>query len=341
MQPPPYIARAAVGAVRAALDHHGHTNAAVVIETLWPGDRVSPLALRSASAPATTGSAAVLGQQALGSFLNSLASLGAAAKLFADAPKVALGANATVALPTRASAVSDVDAAWVEEAQPASVKQYTTAAGVVLGPVKKLVSITSVTRELSEASDFEAIIDTILREAVSYILDASVFSNTAASAARPAGILVGISPLSATAAGVAPDVMMADLALLAQAVAPVGAGLTYVMNPKQAAAVRLYRGALWSPDVPILASIAVPDRTVIALDPQCLVSSFSDVRVTASRQATLHFEGVNPLQIASGSTIASPTIDLFSQDLVALKVTLNAAWAVRAPAISWMAGVNW
>ena len=55
--------------------------------------------------------------------------------------------------------------------------------------------------------------------------------------------------------------MMADLALLAQAVAPVGAGLAYVMNPKQAAAVRLYRGALWSPDVPILASIAVPDPT--------------------------------------------------------------------------------
>ena len=89
---------------------------------------------------------------------------------------------------------------------PAPVKQYSVAAGVVLGPAKKLVSITSLTRELAEACDFEAIIDTILREAVSYILDSSVFSNTAASAARPAGILVGISPLSATAAGVAPDV---------------------------------------------------------------------------------------------------------------------------------------
>ena len=180
-----------------------------------------------------------------------------------------------------------------------------------------------------------------MREAVSYILDASVFSNTAASTSRPAGILVGISALSATAAGVAPDGMMADLAALAQAVAPVSAGLSYIMNPRQAASVKLYRGALWSPDVPILVSIAVPDRTVIAVDPACLVSSFSDVRVTASKQATLHFEGVNPLQIASGSTIASPTIGLFSQDLVALKVTLNAAWAVRAPALSWMSSVNW
>ena len=89
-----------------------------------------------------------------------------------------------------------------------------------------------------------------------------------------------------------------------------------------------------------LASIAVPNRTVIALDPACLVSSFSDVRVTASKQATLHFEGVNPLQIASGSTIASPTIG-HSRRSVALKVTLNAAWAVRAPALSWMSSVNW
>ena len=132
-----------------------------------------------------------------------MASLGAAARLFADAPKVALGANSTVALPTRASAVSDADAAWVDEAAPAPVKQYGAAAGVVLGPAKKLVSITSVTRELSEASDFEAIIDTILREAVAIFSTPSVFTNAAASAARPAGILVGISPLSATAAGVA------------------------------------------------------------------------------------------------------------------------------------------
>ena len=149
-QPPPFVARAAVGAVRAAL--------ADVVEQLWPGDRVSPLTLRSASAPATTGSAAVLGRQILRKLPQLPCQPWRCRPAFCRCAESALGSNSSVALPTRAAALSDTDAAWVDEASPSPVKQYTTAAGVVLGPMKKLVSTTSVSRELSEATDVESIL---------------------------------------------------------------------------------------------------------------------------------------------------------------------------------------
>ena len=66
--------------------------------------------------------------------------------------------------------------------------------------MRKLAVITGASRELIEQSDAEAAIDLLLREAAAVSLDASLFSDTAADDSRPAGILAGVSPLTASSA---------------------------------------------------------------------------------------------------------------------------------------------
>ena len=57
------------------------------------------------------------------------------------------------------------------------------------------------------------------------------------------------------------------------------------MHARQAAALRLRRGSLWDPSVPLWPTIAIAPGTVIACDPAAIVSAFgSDPEVRASRQ---------------------------------------------------------
>ena len=77
-----------------------------------------------------------------------------------------------------------------------------------------------------------------------------------------------------------------DLSALAAAIAPVTSGLAFVMNPKQANAVRLRRGTTWPADVPVWSSIGVAAGNVVALDPAAIVSAFDAApEIRASRLA--------------------------------------------------------
>ena len=182
----------------------------------------------------------------------------------------------------------------------------------------------------------------MLRESASFSLDASVFTTIGASDARPAGLLNGISALTPSAATDKTQAMHDDLAALAGAVAAKASGLAFIMNAKQAAAVRLRYGATWPADVPVWPTIAAAAGVVIALDPAAVVSAFgADVETRASREATMHMEDTAPLPIGSGTTVASPSFSMWQVDSVSLKLVLRAAWTLRAPAIAWMSGVAW
>jgi hypothetical protein len=206
---------------------------------------------------------------------------------------------------------------------------------VPLDSAKKLVAVCVLTRELFEHSAANQVMRTLLAENVAAALDASLFSNVASSTSRPAGILNGVSPLTAAAAGA--TAMATDLSALAKAIAPVTTGLVFVAHPNQAAMIALNRGTTF-PQIEVWPTLGVAAGTVIALGPE--------PEISASTETLLHMESATPLPIATGvqgsGVIATPAKSMFQIDAVALKIRLRAAWAWRTSgAVAWVASTNW
>ena len=197
--------------------------------------------------------------------------------------------------------------------------------------------IVAFTNELMLGSAAETVFSTLLREACAMQLDASVFSNVAATAARPAGILNGVAPLAAAPAG-DETAMANDLVKLAAAIGPVTSGLVYVAHPAQASAMKIRRGANFV-DVPIWPTISVAAGVVDALDPAAFASAFgAEPQIEASKGDPMLL-----LDDAPGSNpMAGPTSSLFQSDMVSLKLKLDAAWVWRtAGAVAWIANTTW
>ena len=337
----PFV-RAVAASVIAAASGPGN-NPADVATRAWgkhPGNQVTlALIQRAASSPATSftsGWAAELAATSVGAFVGSLQE-SAAARLIAAAPRLSLAGVAQLTLPR---ATSTGVAGWVLEGAAAPAASAVIG-GPTLGPAKKLVLIESYTRELGEASpeDVAAIIGQVLRDAITYQLDASVFSNTAASSLRPAGIVAGIAALTAATGG-GQQAALSDLRSLADAVTAGGGGsdIAYVTSPGRALAARAY-----VPGITVWGSAHIPAGSIFAVSISAFVSAFGpDVELRSSLETTIHYDTV-PLQLVdTGGTVATPARSAFQQDLVVVRAVLRAAWALRVPAAAWIStGLTW
>jgi hypothetical protein len=87
----------------------------------------------------------------------------------------------------------------------------------------------------------EQVIGNLLREDLSYSLDATMFSATAGSTARPAGILNGVTGQTAKAGGTT-AAMNTDIRNLFSAISAVGSidDIVLIASPAQAAALALH-----------------------------------------------------------------------------------------------------
>src|SRR5262249_58139882 len=90
----------------------------------------------------------------------------------------------TILLPT----IAQGQAGFVGQGKPIPVAQFATAPGVSLTP-HKLALISTLTREMIESSNAEAIIRAVLTESAAVGLDAVLFSANAATADAPPGLL--------------------------------------------------------------------------------------------------------------------------------------------------------
>src|SRR5262249_49322210 len=98
-------------------------------------------------------------------------------------------------------------------------------------------------------------------------------------------------------------------------------------------------------DIEIWPCSSLPVKTVVAIQIDAFVSAYGPLpSISRERSTTLHLD-TSPLPLASpGSpnTVAAPMVSTYQSDLVATKVTLDAAWAMRAPGrVQWMQNVNW
>jgi capsid protein len=218
-------------AISVAVDDSA-TGPAGIAKRMWGDGSVVDAICKGAVVPTSTATASALAGSAVSDYVASLSPISAGAKLIATAPHVSLDGVASLTIPARSGAIPSDDVLWVDEGSPIPVAQMALTNAAILTS-KKLCVQAVLTRELAAYSAGEAVITQMLRESTAVALDASIFSTTAASTARPAGILAGIAAKTATAGG-GDAAMLGDLELLSAAIADATSGLAYVCHPKQA-----------------------------------------------------------------------------------------------------------
>jgi len=232
---------------------------------------------------------------------------------------------------------------FVGEGQPIPMRKFLFSPGVQLEP-RKIGVITSYTREMAVSSNLEAIVRTILNQAAALALDHYLFDNVAGDAIRPPGLLNGVTPITPTAGG-GTAAMIADISAVVGAVAASGGRDPCLFGSVS----QITKLSLLAPpkfDLPVFASSAIPDKTLIAVDAAGFVTGFQPIpQFDASQETAIHEEDTTPLPIGTPgtpATVAAPTRSLWQTDVIALRMKLFCAWAMRAPGlVQQVANTTW
>jgi hypothetical protein len=312
-----------------------------VLET-WNDSRAEMI-LRAASSPTTTTTAAALGLQST-KILPMLAPASASARLLAMARTLDLTGLQSIRLPYIGLA-GRPPVPFIAEGAPANVIDLTVSA-VALGPVHKLLICAALTREMMAASAENAtvIIGDAIAVSAAQSLDSVLFSNAAASATTPAGLLNGVTAIPSSAGATGAAAVAADLALLANAIGAAGInpdGMVIITTPALAVKVRVLASPMFTNTV--LSSASLAAGTVIAIVKEGLATGYSGaVEIDAGTDATLHFESASPLPLVDGSgVVAAPIYSAWQQDMTILKIHGDVAWTVHPGAIAQVTGASW
>lgn len=135
-------------------------------------------------------------------------------------------------------------------------------------PVIAVFSREALTRSLPNA---EVALTNKLARGLALTTDKIMFDATAGDTTRPAGILVSVSPITASTATPADQAMRADVGALVAAVSAVAeeSEIVLIGNPRQAAAYRLQYGVADAPFA-MFPSSALAAGTCIAVATNCL-----------------------------------------------------------------------
>jgi hypothetical protein len=329
-----HLWRAAAAVVRAFT---GNTNVEGALARMYPEDKVAPLLLRTASTPARLTDPAWAGPLAAYSVsqaVEEMVALSAVGKLIsAGALRVELGHFASVAVPGRATTAAAAGL-WTTEGGAKPVRQFNLSSGK-LTP-HKLAVITALTREITEASNIEDMLRTLITEATGLALDAAIFSTA------PRGIFNGLTPLTpSTGTTGAFDAVGQDLGTLVGDIASRGGGsnVVFVASPAQATSIRFYSpgGTLELATAP---SAGIAPASVAAIEAPSFAISIGVPEFSVSRVAALHMEDTTPADIVAG-TPSTPVKSMFQIDAIALKMEIWADWCMRAPHAAFMSPVTW
>jgi hypothetical protein len=239
-------------------------------------------------------------------------------------------AGALISRATRVDLVGEASAAFANLDLPALGWRDDAAPIVVLGGVavsvspapKSLAGMVVVSRELLRRSNAAQLLDAALRRSAAMAIESRMFSTSAAIAAAPAGLLVGVTPAAATGS------IGGDLGVLARAVSGTTNQPIFVGSPENAMAARIA-----APGVEVLRSTTLAEGTVVAIAPEALgVVVGEELVIETSDAATIHMSDV-PLEIvADGGPTADPVRSLLQTNSLALRIMIDVNWAALAPA---------
>lgn len=316
-------------------------NAPSIVKSDWPGDRealeLTTRGVATITGTTTTGAPVAT---AISDLVSIMGPGSASGGVFARAIQVNLDDYNGVfvsGIPVSSSGVG-----FTAQGQPAQVKQKTVG-GVTVIP-RKILLISTLTRQVLSGSNAEALVRTGISEDINLGVDLLLFDANDADGIRPAGLRHGVNVTGATSGG-GTEAMLGDLANLAAAVAPLaGPNIVFICSPKQYVKVMLRRTMPLA--FPVFSSAGLADGMVMALATNALVvAADGSPRFTVSDNATLHMEDTSPAALsatATPNTVAAPIRSLWQTDSIAVRLTLQMDWALRAAgAVAWTQSVTW
>ncbi len=314
------------------------SNPADVLKSAWPTDHRAALILRAAQSPTSTDEFPAFDKTGL---FQSLAPSSAALQLFERGLQLDLAGTTTVRIPNFASLPPAP--IFIGEGKPAPNVHWTFEASV-LGPARKVLILAAVTGELEAATpeSASALVGKILADSSNKSIDAVAFGMAAADEDQPAGLLHGVTPLAAAAAG--PDAMTEDLGALTGAIGAAGVdstGAVFVCSAREATIIKAKVGPKF--DYPVLSTLGLPAKSVACFAPAAVASGYQDApQIETSKTATVHFEDGSPADIVGpDGSLAFPTKAAFQTDLISIRVRARAAWAVTPGGAQIISNVTW
>jgi len=330
------LARAILATARASFSND---SAERVVRQLFPRDQEAlRIITRAATAPAsltTSGWSPELGQNVISDLMVSLGPASAGSELLRRATVLSLERYASVTVPSLVA--SATNASFIGEGQAIPIKMLDTSKSVKLSP-RKFATGFSLTREIVQSSNAEALVSMVLRNSMALSLDSALFSNVAGDAVRPPGLLNGITALTPTAGG-GSAAFVSDIGALAGAASSVGGlDLIFVASPPEAVKILLLAGPRFT--FPVYASGGVPAKTVICVAPVAVVAAADPTpQIMESSYATQDFDDTSPANpIMSGQHVRS----MFQTDSSAFRLIVDADWGLLNPGgAAWTQNVTW
>jgi HK97 family phage major capsid protein len=329
-----------------------------VLDERYPGHEATAFLTRADQTIGTTtvsGWASQLVQTVNSGFLDALLPYSFYPALRARGQGFSFDGIGTVSLPSRTA--GGAGGGFVAEGSPIRVGRITTAA-TTLTPFK-LGVIIPFSRELAKRSTpaIESLVRQAILEDTAAILDAAIIDTTAASTARPAGLLNG---LAATASGYGGGDYQAVVADIKALVAPfttanAADNIVILMNPAQGLSLSMMPGPGaagefgWSTPLTsrytIIESTTVPANRLIALRASDFATAMGDTPdFDVSEQATVHMEDTTPLEIVSGTgpTTADPVRSFFQTATIGVRMIMEVSWKMRRTGmVSWIDTTSW
>lgn len=355
--------RAGDSIIRAAIVNgiasHAHQDPLEVMERIYGQDESVAMIVKAAVAPATTtvtGWAAELVNTAMSDFLETLRPESVYPALAeAGGGRLTFGPNSgAIKVPARASTPS-IGGSFVAEGGAIPVRRLALTS-VTLTP-KKMGVITTFTREMAKYSIVA--LEAMLRQEIVFdtaiTLDGVLLGTGAGDATSPAGLLNGVSALTATADG-GYAAILGDIKKLRAPfdAANAGGGLMLLMNPGQAESLELTPGADgtlgWASGIMaryrVAVSTAIPAGRVIMVRAADFASATGDVpEFELSNDATVHMEDTTPLAIGVAGTpnvVAAPVRSFFQTGVSGLRMIMDVSWVMRrAGMVQYIDTVTW
>ena len=327
-----------------------------VLQERYPGHEATAVMTRADQTIGTTtvsGWASEVVQTAYADFLQALVGMSIYPVLRSKGIGLSFDGVGTVSIPSRTA--GGAGGGFVAEGSPIRVGRITTAA-TTMTP-KKLGVIVPFSRELAKRSTpaIEALVRQAILEDTAAILDAAMLDATASSAARPAGLLNGVSAAATGYGGGDYEAVLADFAaLLAPFISANAAdNITVVMNPIQGLKLAMMPAPLGNPGwftavrerVTIVESTYATAGRLVALRNSDFATATGDApEFDVSETAVVHMEDTTPLEVVSGTgpTTADPVRSFWQTGTIGIRMIQDVSWKMRRSGmVQWIDGTSW
>jgi len=325
-----------------------------VLDERYPGHEATAIVAKADQTIGTTGVsgwASELVQTVNSGFLQALTGMSVYPALRSKGVGLSFDGIGTIKLPRRTA--GGAGGGFVAEGDPIRVGRITTAAAE-LTP-KKLGVIVPFSRELAKRSTpaIEAIVRQAILEDTAAILDSAILDATAASGARPAGLLNGVAAVASGYGGEDHVAVKKDFAaLLAPFISANAAdNITVIMNPAQALSIAMMDGpdnnSGWfsgiSSRVNIVESTHATAGRLIAIRNSDFYTAVGDApEFDINETATVHMEDTTPLPLHDGSTPADPVRSFYQTATVGVRMLMDVSWVMGRPSmVQWIDGTQY